>query len=139
MSQTAGLALAADLSTDENRPRVIALLYVMLLVGMMFSALVLGRLLVDVTPKTLVQIIQGCAVMALVLNHIALWKQEPRNMALTAPDRERPTFWQAWQAYRDNRRPYRLLAAVGLGSAAFGMQDILLEPYGGEVLGMTVA
>ncbi|MEM1401467.1 MAG: PucC family protein, partial [Pseudomonadota bacterium] len=29
-TQTAGLALATDLTTDENRPRVVALLYVML-------------------------------------------------------------------------------------------------------------
>jgi BCD family chlorophyll transporter-like MFS transporter len=31
------------------------------------------------------------------------------------------------------------LVAIGLGTAAFSMQDILLEPYGGEVLGMSVS
>ena len=139
MTQTAGLALAADLSDEKTRPRVIALLYVMLLAGMVVSALVLGQLLVDVTPQTLIQIIQGCAVVAVVLNHVALWKQEPRNMARTAPDRARPTFLEAWRAYRDDYRPYRLLTALGLGAAAFGMQDVLLEPYGGEVLGLSVA
>ncbi|MEM7775246.1 MAG: BCD family MFS transporter [Pseudomonadota bacterium] len=139
MTQTAGLALAADLSDDDSRPRVIALLYVMLLVGMFFSAIILGQLLTDPSPKVLIQVIQGCAVVVIVLNHIALWKQEPRNMALTAPDRKHPTFWQAWTAYRQNKRPYRLLAAVGLGAAAFGMQDILLEPYGGEVLKLSVS
>lgn len=139
MSQTAGLALAADLSTEETRPRVVALLYVMLLVGMLISALLLGRLLIDVTPKSLIQIIQGTAVAVIILNQIALWKQEPLNPVATAPDRARPTFWQAWSAYRDDRRPYRLLAAVGLGAAGFGMQDVLLEPYGAEVLGLSVA
>ncbi len=139
MTQTAGLALAADLSDEATRPRVIALLYVMLLVGMVISALILGQLLVDVTPKTLIQVIQGCAVVAVILNHIALWKQEPRNMARTAPDRERPSFRQAWQAYRADHRPYRLLTGLGLGAAAFGMQDVLLEPYGGEVLGLSVS
>ena len=33
-TQTAGLALATDLAPDDARPRVVALLYVMLLVGM---------------------------------------------------------------------------------------------------------
>ena len=33
-TQTAGLALATDLADDASRPRVVALLYVMLLVGM---------------------------------------------------------------------------------------------------------
>jgi BCD family chlorophyll transporter-like MFS transporter len=30
------------------------------------------------------------------------------------------------------------LVAVGLGAAAFSMQDVLLEPYGGQVLGLSV-
>ena len=139
MTQTAGLALAADLSDEKSRPRVIALLYVMLLAGMVVSALVLGQLLVDVTPKSLIQIVQGCALVAIFLNHAALWKQEPRNIELTAPSRPRPSFTEAWQAYRRDQRPYRLLAAVGLGAAAFGMQDVLLEPYGGEVLKLSVS
>ncbi|MGF1650019.1 MAG: BCD family MFS transporter [Hyphomicrobiaceae bacterium] len=138
-TQTAGLALASDLSDEETRPRVIALLYVMLLVGMVASALILGQLLADMTPKSLIQVIQGCAVAAFLLNQIALWKQEPRNMELTAPEKARPTFAEAWGAYRRDQRPYRLLLAVGLGAAAFGMQDILLEPFGAEVLGLTVA
>lgn len=32
----------------------------------------------------------------------------------------------------------RRLVAIGLGTMAFSMQDVLLEPYGGQVLGMTV-
>ena len=31
------------------------------------------------------------------------------------------------------------LAAIALGTMAFTMQDVLLEPYGGQVLGMSVA
>ena len=42
MTQTAGLALAADRATEETRPRVVALLYVMFLVGMGISAIVIG-------------------------------------------------------------------------------------------------
>ena len=45
MTQTAGLALASDRASDENRPRVVALLYVMFLVGMGISALIIGWLL----------------------------------------------------------------------------------------------
>ena len=41
-TQTAGLALATDLATEANRPRVVAMLYVMLLVGMAVSALIVG-------------------------------------------------------------------------------------------------
>jgi MFS transporter, BCD family, chlorophyll transporter len=37
-----------------------------------------------------------------------------------------------------SRRVRQRLLAIGLGTLAFGMQDVLLEPYGGEVLGMGV-
>jgi MFS transporter, BCD family, chlorophyll transporter len=33
----------------------------------------------------------------------------------------------------------RLLVVIALGTAGFGMADVLLEPFGGQVLGMTVA
>ena len=88
-TQTAGLALATDLAPEEARPRVVALLYVMLLVGMMVSAIVIGRLLADFTPTKLVQIVQGAAVLTMVLNIVALWKQEARNRAATAGDAPR--------------------------------------------------
>ena len=59
MTQTAGLALAADRATDETRPRVVALLYVMFLVGMGVSAIIIGWLLRDFTPIELIQVVQG--------------------------------------------------------------------------------
>ena len=78
-TQTAGLALATDLAPPETRPRVVALLYVMLLLGMMVSAIVIGRLLDHFTPTHLVQIVQGAGLLTVVLNITALWKQEARR------------------------------------------------------------
>jgi len=46
VTQTAGLALATDLAPEDKRPRAVALLYVMLLVGMMFAAFVFGGVLI---------------------------------------------------------------------------------------------
>lgn len=137
-TQTAGLALATDLAPPESRPRVVAFLYVMLLLGMVAAALAFGWLLSEFTQLTLIKVIQGSAVVAVVLNFIALWKQEARNPVATREDRERPPFAESWRAFSSGGRVARLLVATGLGTAAFGMQDILLEPYGGEVLGLTV-
>lgn len=139
VAQTAGLALATDLAPAQARPRVVALLYVMLLVGMIGSSLVFSFLLDGFTPKRLIQVIQGAAVVTIVLNVISLWKQEARNPALTAPHRERTSFKAAGRRYAEDRSAFRLLLAVGLGSAAFSMQDVLLEPYGGEILGLSVS
>ena len=138
-TQTAGLALAGDLASPETRHRVVAFLYVMLLLGMVVSAIGFGWLLEEFSQLRLIKVIQGSAVVALFLNFAALWKQETRDPHATRPDRERPPFREAWQAFVSGGSTGRLLLALGLGTAAFGMQDILLEPYGGEILGMGVA
>ncbi len=137
-TQTAGLALATDLAPEANRPRVVALLYMMLLLGMVGSAIALGALLEDFSAKRLIQVIQGVALLTFVTNMVALWKQEARDPERTRIDEERPAFGDAWQQFIGGGRASRLLVAVGLGSGAFSMQDILLEPYGGEILHLTV-
>jgi BCD family chlorophyll transporter-like MFS transporter len=137
-TQTAGLALATDLAPPESRPRVVALLYVMLLAGMLVSSLLFGLLLSDFSALRLIQVIQGAAVLTMVLNCVALWKQEARNPQMTSPDRERAPFSTHLRALMSGGRAGRLLMAVGLGAAAFSMQDVLLEPYGAEVLGLSV-
>ncbi|RNE89940.1 BCD family MFS transporter [Marichromatium sp. AB31] len=137
--QTAGLALATDLAPEDKRPRVVALLYVTLLVGMGGSALLFGQLLTNFSQQLLIQLIQGAAVATLVLNVIALWKQEAVDPERAAAKIERPPFADSWKQFVSGGRASRLLVAVGLGTAAFTMQDILLEPYGGKVLGLSVS
>jgi BCD family chlorophyll transporter-like MFS transporter len=137
-TQTAGLALAADLAPASSRPRVVALLYVMLLVGMVASAIVFGALLADYSHLRLVQVVQGAAVVTIVFNVVALWKQEVRDPSRTAPERARPVFRDSWRTFARTGRAHRFLVAVGMGTAAFSMQDVLLEPYGGEVLHLPV-
>ncbi|MGV8938208.1 MAG: BCD family MFS transporter [Allorhizobium sp.] len=138
MSQTAGLALASDLVPAEKRPRVVALLYFMLLAGMIAASAFYSVALVDFSAKTLIQVIQGTALFTVIINVISIWKQEPRNPQLTAVDRNQAGFLDALETYRSEPGTMRLLLAVAVGSAAFSMQDILLEPYGGEILGMSV-
>jgi MFS transporter, BCD family, chlorophyll transporter len=138
-TQTAGLALATDLAPERVRPRAVALLYLMLLVGLVASSLTFGALLSNFSQIRLIQTIQGAAVVTMALNMVALWRQEPRrrwsagDAAETAPD-----FRMALAALRRAPGVVRLLVSVALGTAAFGMQDILLEPYGGQILHLSV-
>ena len=137
-TQTVGLALATDLAPPESFPKVVALLCMMLLLGMVGGALTYGALLAHFTEIKLIQVIQGTALATMLLNIIALWKQEARDPSLTARDRLQPTFKQAWATFSETPKAKRRLFALGLGTVAFSMQDILLEPYGGQVLHLTV-
>jgi BCD family chlorophyll transporter-like MFS transporter len=138
-TQTVGIALATDLAPRQAQPKVVALLCVMLMFGMIFSAVLFGLLLSPFSEVRLIQVIQGSAVATMLLNGIALWKQEARNPSLTAPDRARPTFAEAWRAFDRLGTARRRLVALGFGTVAFSMQDILLEPYGGQVLHLPVS
>ena len=137
--QTAGLALATDLAPPERQPQVVGLMYVMQLIGMIGSALVLGYLLHDYSPGQLIRVVQAVAVSTLVLNVIALWKQEPRSRLRKPGTPIEHTFAQAWQLFCQGPNTLRRLLAVGLGTMAFTMEDVLLEPYGGEILNMSVS
>jgi len=138
-TQTAGLALATDLAPVESHPKVVGLMYVMLLLGTIVSALAFGALLADFSHGRLVQVIQGCAVVTVVLNGIAMWKQESLKRGGRQPaPREEPSFATAWATYASQEGARSRLLVIGLGTMGFAMQDVLLEPYGGEVLGMSV-
>ncbi|RPH45153.1 MAG: MFS transporter [Burkholderiales bacterium] len=137
--QTAGLALATDIAPESARPRVVALMYVMLLAGMVVSAAVFGLLLAEFSQVRLVKVVQGTATATVVLNLIALWKQEPRVRGRRDDATDDATdFRGAWATLSGAGRVRRFLIATGLGTAAFSMQDIVLEPYGGEILHLGV-
>jgi MFS transporter, BCD family, chlorophyll transporter len=96
-----------------------------------------------------VQVVQGSAVACVLLNAVALWKQEARSRRrvkksaddVATPDAQSAAaegFIAHWRRYTAQPQVRRFLLAVGLGTAAFNMQDIILEPYGGEILGLGV-
>jgi BCD family chlorophyll transporter-like MFS transporter len=137
-TQTAGLALATDIAPQDSRPSVVAVLYVMLLAGMVASSLAFSTLLATFSEVKLIQVIQGAALLTMALNLTALWRQEVRDPSKTRHDAPRQLFRDSWRAFTRMRHAKRFLVAVAAGTAGFSMQDILLEPYGGQVLELSV-
>jgi BCD family chlorophyll transporter-like MFS transporter len=138
-TQTVGLALATDLAPPEDQPKVVGLMYVMLLVGMIVSALVYGQLLADYSPGQLIQVVQATALTTMVLNVVAVWKQEARSRLRKPGTPTEGSFSEAWASFSQGSHALRRMAVVAVGTMAFTMEDVLLEPYGGEVLGMSVS
>ena len=138
ITQTVGLALAADRATKENRPRVVALLYFMFLFGMGISAVVIGLLLADFSKLRLIQVVQGSAVLTLILNLVAVWRQEQVIINNQKNDKSEK-FFLSWKKFISDRKTNSLIWVVFWGTLAFSMQDVLLEPYGGQILGLSVS
>lgn len=102
--------------------------------------MIIGWLLRDFSGIRLIQVVQATAGATLILNLIALWKQEI-VFPTTAEERAapRPSFRAAWDDFAAGGQAGRLLVVVFLGTLGFNMQDVLLEPYGGEILGLSVS
>ncbi|HKK22198.1 MAG TPA: PucC family protein, partial [Pseudohaliea sp.] len=100
ITQTAGLALATDLTPQASHAKVVGLMYVMQLLGMIVTALLFGAALADFSPGRLIQVIQGAAVATVALNIISLWKQEtrrpPQGAAILQDD---PDFAESWAKF----------------------------------------
>ena len=140
-SQTAGLALATDQASEETRPRVVALLYTMLLVGAVSGSVIYSFLLSHFSAERLIGVVQGTGQVVLLLNAIALWKQEPRDPVRAAAMKKAappPPFKVVWKRFISTTYARRFLWATAFGTVAFNMQDIVLEPYGGEILHLSV-
>jgi BCD family chlorophyll transporter-like MFS transporter len=118
---------------------MVAWMYAMLLAGMLVSGACLSLLLDPFSKFKLIQVVQGAAFVVMVLNLFAMWKQEPRRPEATRPQDARPTFKAAWSGFMRAPGHRRFMVAVFAATAAFSMQDIILEPYGAEVLGLSVS
>ncbi|OZB40644.1 MAG: MFS transporter [Acidiphilium sp. 34-60-192] len=152
--QTAGLALATDLAPEAARPKVVAMLSSGLLVGMIGGALIYGALLTPFSLVRLIQVLQGTAAITMILNGVAMWKQEPRRSdaqvaVLTATAGER-TLRHAWTLFRTQPRAHlavgqttalTAMLAVGAGIAfVFGGKRLArgADPYRLAALGAII-
>jgi BCD family chlorophyll transporter-like MFS transporter len=112
----------------------------MFLLGMGLASVAFGLLLADFTKFKLIQVVQGAAVVTLLLNLVAIWRQEKlRPVKNKNIYKTEATFIPIMRLFLRSQGGRSLLLAVFFGTLGLSMQDILLEPYGGEILGLSVA
>ena len=63
------------------------------------SALAFGVFLAHFSEMRLIQVVQGAALTTMLLNLLALWKQEARDPSRTAIEHKRASFGEAWRAF----------------------------------------
>ena len=132
---TAYLSLIADRTPEAERGRAVAtvwtLLMVGILVGVFYSVLALKEY--SFTALGVSFAAAACAVFALAL--IALWRQEKKE---TAPPQPSGSLRAAVQMLFASRQTRYFFAFLVVGLFSTFMQDVILEPFGGEVLGLSV-
>lgn len=142
--ETVYLALVSDITPPESRGKVLSVLWMMLILGTIVSAIIVSGFLVDYSHRRLIEVMQGSAIGFVILTVIALWRQEQLN-----PDgsirskletvRVRLSLWESVRMLGEQSVLKSLFGIIFVATIAFATHDILLEPYGGQVLQMSVS
>jgi MFS transporter, BCD family, chlorophyll transporter len=142
--ETVYLALVSDITAPRQRGKVIALLWIMLILGTVVSAIIVSALLTDYSHRRLIQVMQGSAIVFVLLTVIALYRQERLRpdgsiISRTATVRVRLSLLDSLKQIGAHQRVRGLFLIIFISMMAFAVHDVLLEPYGGQVLGMSVS
>jgi BCD family chlorophyll transporter-like MFS transporter len=142
--ETVYLALVSDITRPQDRGRVVAFLWMLLILGTVVSSIVVGALLTDYSHAMLVRVMQGSAVIFVVLTFVSLLGREQMRpdgtlIATQAPAAPRLGLGASLRVLWQQRALRALFAVLFIATLGFAVHDVLLEPYGGQVLQMSVA
>lgn len=144
---TSLLALMASAVAPQRRPAAAALTWILMLVGIVFTAIVAGQLLAPYSPQRLVQVSIGVAVCAFALACVAVWGVERGAKARSDKSQTDPAafagqpklaFFEALRQTWADPDARRFTVFVFVSMLAFNAQDMILEPFAGLVFGYDV-
>ncbi|MEJ2758085.1 MAG: BCD family MFS transporter, partial [Anaerolineales bacterium] len=138
LASVAYFSLATELSGEKERSRTIAVMFVMMIISIIFTAVLLGQMLETYTPETLKRAFQLVAGIALVLGLLGLVRLEPRATQTLTTAEEGATWGEMFKTIASNKQVTRFFWYLLLLLTAILGQDILLEPYGAEAFGLSV-
>jgi len=131
------LSLASEISGEKGRARTVAVMWFMMIAGIIFTAISLGQMVEPYTPQALVRAFWVVGLAALILGSLGLFRLEKRSVD-GAPASEGYSWGEMFGAISQNRQARLFFWYLAILLAAILGQDILLEPFGGEAFGLSV-
>jgi MFS transporter, BCD family, chlorophyll transporter len=131
------LSLATEISGERGRGKTIAVMFFMMIVSIIITAIALSRMVDPYTTEALLRSFWVVGLAALILGLIGLVRLEPRSRIPAAASRDY-TWREMFRFILDNRQAMRFFLYLTILLAAILGQDILLEPFGGEAFGLSV-
>lgn len=151
-SGTAFAALLVDVSEEDNRSKVVGIVWSMLMVGIIVGGVLSGSLLKELTPEANIDTLQAAVnrlfiiVPALVFGFaIAATLGVEKKYSLyssrsTLVNREDSiTLGKAWEILTASRQTGLFFTFLLVMTLCLFMQDPILEPYAGQVFKMPLA
>lgn len=134
---TAYLALIADRTTEEERGQATGLVWTMLFVGIIATGISTSIVLGEYSFSSLVTLFSAGGIIAVTLGLIALFRQEKQQTFNIS--RASGSFMSALQTVVSSKNSRWFALFLLLSMFSLFMQDVILEPFGGEVLGLSPA
>lgn len=133
---TTYLALVTDRTGEAERGRVVSIIWTVMMVGILLGALGGAAYLQTFSFSRLVSLFAMAGVLVVVLTLIALWGAERRR---ASPQSASTSSLRVSLRILSHSRQTRLFFLfLLLGLFFHFMQDVILEPFGGEVLNLGV-
>ncbi len=132
------LSLASELSGDKGRGKTIAVMWFMMITSIIFTAILLSRLVDPYTPQALIRAFWIVAGAASLLGLIGLIRLEERSIQGATPVGENYSWSTMIKTIRGNRQVTIFFWYLTILLAAILGQDILLEPFGAQAFGLSV-
>lgn len=138
---TSLLVLVAKRVEAPKRAAAATILWVMMIAGIVLTATIAGKLLDPFSPARLVAVAAAVACAAFVLTVIAVWKVEGSGASVASAgeqtDAPRPSFREALVEVWAEPQSRRFTVFVFVSMLAYSAQDLILEPFAGQVFGFT--
>ncbi len=140
---TSLLVLLAAVVAERRRPAAASLVWIMMIAGFVLTTAIAGRLLDPYSGARLIAVASGVSLLAFLLACLAVWGIEARHAPLRvaaapAVEEAKPPFRQALAEVWAEPDARRFTIFVFLSMLAYSAQDLVLEPFAGQVFGMTL-
>jgi MFS transporter, BCD family, chlorophyll transporter len=130
------LALLAARVDEQRQGAAGSAVWIMMIFGLVVTAIVSGELLDPYTPQRLVAVTMGVSAIALALTLVGLWGQE--RVAIRPVPKRALKFAEVLREMWAEPRTRAFTIFVFASMTAYNLQDLILEPFAGHVFGMTV-
>lgn len=130
-------SLATEISPEKARGRTVAIMFFMMIISIIFTALLVGRMVEPYSPEAMQRAFLIVGAVALILGLIGLIGLEERGAAKRSPE---GVYSLSEMATTLRRSPQVVLFFFYLFVLLIALlsQDILLEPYAAKAFGLSV-
>jgi MFS transporter, BCD family, chlorophyll transporter len=137
-SGTSLLALLATRVAPERRPAAAATTWVMMILGIVITAGVAGKMLDPFSPERLINVASAVALIALLVTLAAVYKVEGTSAPPAVTNTEpAPAFRDAIASVWADPAARHFTVFIFVSMLAYSTQDMILEPMAGLLFGFT--